>query len=142
MRFIELLIATTALIVAVKASPTIEKRDVMNVEESFDAKTFVFNPRKLKHTAGKRRRGRLNKRTYGKGCCGNFGLDLNTNLKIGTSGMEGSEPVPAPPASPAPAAPAPVAPAPVAPVAPPPAPASADNNHDTIIVNVDNKINH
>ncbi|KAG2237702.1 hypothetical protein BDF21DRAFT_419228 [Thamnidium elegans] len=131
MRFIELLIATTALIVAVKAAPTIEKREMINVEEPFDAKAFVFNPRKLKHTTGKRRRGRLNKRTYGKGCCGNFGLDLNTNLKIGTSGMEDSEPVPAPPA------PAAVAPAPLSPPAPP-----ASNDHDTIIVNVDNKINH
>ncbi|GAA5797450.1 hypothetical protein HPULCUR_002834 [Helicostylum pulchrum] len=132
MRFIELLIATTALIVAVKAAPAIEKRELINAEEPFDAKSFVFNPRKLKNTTGKRRRGRLNKRTYGKGCCGNFGLDLNTNLKIG---MEDSDPVPAPP-PPAAA----VAPVTVAPPTLPPAPAS--NDHDTIIVNVDNKINH
>ncbi|GAA5807505.1 hypothetical protein MFLAVUS_000868 [Mucor flavus] len=136
MRYIELLVATTALFAAVNAAPTIEKRELINAEEPFDAKSFVFNPRKLKSATGKRRRGRLNKRTFGKGCCGNFGLDLNTNLKIG---MEGSEPVPAPGVS-APGAPAPVAPAPVSPPAPPPPPAS--NDHDTIIVNVDNKINH
>lgn len=128
MRYIELLVATTALFVAVNATPAIEKRELINAEEPFDAKSFVFNPRKLKNATGKRRRGRLNKRTFGKGCCGNFGLDLNTNLKIG---MEGSDPVPAPPA---PAAPAPVA--------PPPPPPPASNDHDTIIVNVDNKINH
>ncbi|KAI9356176.1 hypothetical protein BD770DRAFT_411509 [Pilaira anomala] len=132
MRLIEIIFASTAILAVVYAAPTFKERGVVNAEEPFDSKAFVFNPRKIKHTANGRRRRGGRKHVKRTGDCGSFGLDLNTNLKFGATG-EHAAPPPPPAALPAP-------PAPPAPPSVPEAPAKIDR--DTIIVNVDNKINH
>lgn len=131
MRLIELLFASTVIFAVVNAAPTFKERGVVNAEEPFDSKAFVFNPRKIKHTANGRRRRGGRKHVKRTADCGSFGLDLNTNLKFGATGEHAVSPPPA------------AIIAPPAPPAPPSAPAPPTRiDRDTIIVNVDNKINH
>lgn len=136
MRFIELLTALTAVVAVVNAAPTGENRDVINADKPFDDKAFNFDPKMNEREAG--RRSKHHKRTGAKACCGNFDLDLKTDLKIGASGGGGGggksepAPIPAPPAAP----PAPVAPTPAV------APGVAVTNQDSVNIYIDNKINH
>ncbi|KAG2191989.1 hypothetical protein INT47_000781 [Mucor saturninus] len=136
MRFIELLVALTAVVVVVNAAPVVEKREVVNADTPFDTKAFNFDPKMNKRGAGKSRR-RHHKRSGAKACCGEVDIDFKTDFRLkGGSGHIQPPPGFTPLAL---AVPPPVpahVPAPVS--APPP----SVNNQDTVVINIDNKINH
>lgn len=155
MRFIDLLVALTA-VVAVVSAASAEKREVVNADSPFDNKAFHFDPKINKRTPGKRRH---HKRSGAKACCGEFDFAVNTDISVNSGSGSGSGsdsgsgrtqslpglalqllppvPVPAPVPVPVPA------PVPAVVVAPPvsAAPPSV-NNQDTVVINIDNKINH
>lgn len=137
MRFIDLLVALTAVVAIVSAAPA-EKREVVNADSPFDNKAFHFDPKINKRTPGKRRH---HKRSGAKACCGEIGIDLKTDFSL-KGGSGHIQPPPGfalqlPPPVPVPA------PVPAVVVAPPvsAAPPSV-NNQDTVVINIDNKINH
>jgi hypothetical protein len=93
MRFIELVVVTAALLVAVNAAPTsADKRDVQK-DQPWKKEGFVFDP-KWKKENGRRERGEWkgkghSKRSNAKECCGGegkFGLGFGARLDIGASG--------------------------------------------------------